>query len=576
METDTGQGGAKNQTGGQSESKSLTSGQAKSLTSGQTKSQNSLDKSPMNGRGQAEELILRYTREYLEKMFYFCLKKTGSAGEAEELCADISLQVTEAFHRGAIPENFPAYVFQIAKNRYRLWAIAQKKLRTCIDVTDTGSVSGEDAGVLESMIKHEDLKLLRRELALISEEYRGVVVAYYIDDRSIKDISISLGLPEGTVKAKLFRARKILKEGMHMAREFGPKSYNPEKIDFVASGEQPSGLPWSAVKTMFSKNVLLEASENPSTVEELSVALGIAAPYMKEEVDALVRATLLKKTGSRYVTNFPIVSRETREKIYALKQQMAPDYAELVDRIAADCVPKIREAGYVKSEKISDMDIRWWAVCICLRMAEKEREEVFSPEAPIVRENGESWEFYGLEGAEFEEPFVSYNGYGRYLYAYIPHQYGLGVHLKRPNEQAEELVVKAVMENRKFNSFSDLEKAVFQKADRIAHAGPKGEIVPDILFIPDEKQITGKSGIVRSHPLFAELNACDGALFQKILNLLRMERNAYIKKQFYGVAHTLCHMRGLAIQEEVSAGRLILPENPKDAVCTAAIMMSGK
>lgn len=574
MEMDTGRGGAKSPVSGQRPPKSPTSEQRPPKSPA---GESGWGKSPASGQRQAEELILRYTREYLEKMFYFCLKKTGSAGEAEELCADISLQVTEAFHRGAVPENFPAYVFQIAKNRYRLWAIAQKKTRTCfVESKDTGSISGEEISVLERMIKNEDLKLLRRELALISEEYRRIIVAYYIDDRSVKDISMSLNLPEGTVKAKLFRARKILKEGMHMAREFGPKSYKPEKIDFVASGDQPSGLPWSAVETMFSKNVLLEASENPSTIEELSVALGIAAPYMKEEVDALVRATLLKKMGGRYVTNFPIVSRATRERIHDVKLELTASYAELADQIAEDCVPKIRAAGYVKSEKLTDMDIKWWAVCTCLLMAEKERAETGSPEAPIVRKNGESWEFYGLEGVEFEEPFVSCNGYGRYLWACIPHQYGLGEHLKRLDEQTEALVVKAVMEKRSFNSFSDVEKAVFQKANRIAHVGPDGEIVPDILFIPDGTQITGKAGIVRAHPLFAELKACDGTLFKKILNLLRTERNAYIKKQFYGVADILCHMRGLVIREEVSAGRLILPDCPKDAVCTAAIMMPGK
>jgi hypothetical protein len=139
----------------------------------------------------------------------------------------------------------------------------------------------------EEWIHREDLALMRRELAFISSDYRNVVVSFYLEDKSVREIAKSLRLPEGTVKARLFRARKRLKEGMNMAREFGSRSYRPENVNFTSSGSQPSGLPWSAVQRKIPKNILLEASNNPSTAEELSVALGIALPYMEEEIKIL-------------------------------------------------------------------------------------------------------------------------------------------------------------------------------------------------------------------------------------------------------------------------------------------------
>ena len=36
-------------------------------------------------------LAHKYADEYMEKVFYFCLKKTGSRQEAEDLSSDISL-----------------------------------------------------------------------------------------------------------------------------------------------------------------------------------------------------------------------------------------------------------------------------------------------------------------------------------------------------------------------------------------------------------------------------------------------------------------------------------------------------
>ena len=101
-----------------------------------------------------------------------------------------------------------------------------------------------------------------------------------------------------------------------MAREFGKRSYDPEVIHFAANGSQPSGLPWNGVRRKIPVNILCEANNNPSTVEELSVALGIALPYMEEEVAILTEYELLKKLeDGRYITNFFIYPAECLNEI---------------------------------------------------------------------------------------------------------------------------------------------------------------------------------------------------------------------------------------------------------------------
>ena len=46
----------------------------------------------------------------------------------------------------------------------------------------------------------------------LSEEQKLVVILFYYDDYSLKDISKILDIPEGTVKSRLSKARDILKE----------------------------------------------------------------------------------------------------------------------------------------------------------------------------------------------------------------------------------------------------------------------------------------------------------------------------------------------------------------------------
>ena len=69
-----------------------------------------------------DALFAQYAEETMGKVFYFCLKKTGSSHEAEDLTSEISLCILQALRRGAQPVCLSAYVWQIARNRYSVWA----------------------------------------------------------------------------------------------------------------------------------------------------------------------------------------------------------------------------------------------------------------------------------------------------------------------------------------------------------------------------------------------------------------------------------------------------------------------
>ena len=192
-----------------------------------------------------QDLITEFTELYMEKLFYFCLKRTGSGEEAENLAQDIALNILTALHNGIVPCHFSAWVWQIARNRYSAWADQKHRQAETIVASDISDyeLSDDSTLVLDELIHSEELSLLRRELAFINRDYRDIIVAYYIENRNIRDIAESLSLSNDAVKKRLQRARITLKEGMNMAREFGTKSYNPEHVSFSASGPQPSGLP---------------------------------------------------------------------------------------------------------------------------------------------------------------------------------------------------------------------------------------------------------------------------------------------------------------------------------------------
>ena len=151
-------------------------------------------------------LINEFTENYIEKLFYFCLKKTGNHIEAEDMTQDIALHIMTALNKGTIPTSFSAWIWQIARNRYSTWANEKHKKNVSFsthDITDY-EIENKDENILDEMIQTEQIALLRRELAFIKSDYRDIVVAYYIENKSVCEIASSLSLSENAVKQRLF------------------------------------------------------------------------------------------------------------------------------------------------------------------------------------------------------------------------------------------------------------------------------------------------------------------------------------------------------------------------------------
>lgn len=359
-----------------------------------------------------------FCKEFVEKIYYFCLKKTGNVQEAEDLSSEIAVEILAALGKGTIPEHFEGWVWTIARNRYARWT--DKKRRRSENEND------EEEAMLqipskdnpeEDFVKEEQLQELRRELALISREYRQILVAFYVEDEKVSTIAKRLSIPEGTVKTKLSKGRQKLKEGMNMARTFGKLSYAPEEIEIHQSGgksrnNDPDRFLWDELNSKICKNILLEAYRNPSTMQELSLALGIAMPYLEDYVEEMAEATLMIKQGDKpetatYETNFVIISAESMRKMNDKLARIQKPFVAA----AEEYLKKGRElqlaAGIHILGQYQDYEEQKWT--LALRLADDIQWSVYTKRNlefhyDTVRPNGGSWDVMGsqyYEGPEF-------------------------------------------------------------------------------------------------------------------------------------------------------------------------------
>ncbi len=362
----------------------------------------------------------RYCRDFAGAVYYYCLRKTGSEQNAEELAARIGLEVIDALHRGTKPQNFAAWVWQIAHNQFARFAkavwYAPDADRT--DIDEYAEILSDTSDVEKELILREDLALLRRELAFIRTDYRQILVAHYFEEKSVSVIARELGLPPGTVKTRLQNSRKVLKEGMDMAREFGKRSYNPEEISFVNSCSNfgDFGQPWTILNHLMYKNIFLEAYGNPSTAEQLSMELGIALPYMESELEYLTRETFLIKKDNRYETAFPIISREAQKRIHEHQTADAGKLTELLTKLIDTLNDACEAAGVPYYGDFVPYETAKWTLLIRAfdRLSSEAGKGLLPQRRPYTKrpDNG-AWDIVGYQDADWHRPsFVGQHGSG--------------------------------------------------------------------------------------------------------------------------------------------------------------------
>ncbi len=303
------------------------------------------------------------SKEYLSQIFYFCLGKTGNVQYAEELTSDIYYEILLSLNRGNVPVNLSAWVWKIARNCYSKWVAKKKCAEVHPIINEENVFTGipDDTDIEDDAISTAEINILHRELALIGKEYREIIVSHYFEGNSVYRIADDLKVPVGTVKTRLQNGRRKLKEGMEMTREFGLRSYKADEVHFVLTGEMSNADKLSELLgRKIPKNILMETYRNPSTIENLSLELGIASVYMEEEVQLLHKANLLNCENGRFQTNFCIISRQAQEDIYNKIYQNMEETVKIMIAYIANLIKNPKRFEEIKHSLLLTLtDLMW-------------------------------------------------------------------------------------------------------------------------------------------------------------------------------------------------------------------------
>ena len=299
--------------------------------------------------------------ENMKSIFGFALTRLGNVHEAEDLASDILYEIVRSAQNLKDEERFYGFMWKIAENTYKDYLRKKSKNAKRIAELDE-NMADESDSVLDEMIKHEELNILRRELSLLSKQYRDATVLYYIENLSCSEVADKLQISTEMVKYYLFRARKIIREGMSMERLFGEKSYRPNifEIDFWGTKAGDDREYRDFQRRKIKGNILLAAYYSPMTIQEISIELGVALPYLEDEIDLLMDRQYLVCKNGKYQTNIPIFTLDCTRTIDGRLKELTEATAEKFISVTDEFMARF-------GDRFADENLaRWQKMLLCL------------------------------------------------------------------------------------------------------------------------------------------------------------------------------------------------------------------
>lgn len=164
-------------------------------------------------QGQKEkfgELMKRYK----QKLFRYGRQFLRDSDNIEDVIQDVFIKTYQNINSFDISQRFSPWIYRIAHNTY-INAIKKQNSGPLylfdFDTIMAHAVVEEDPVVKEREQK-EIKEIVDKCLSQIEPKYREVLVLYYVEDLSYKEIADILQIPIGTVGVRVMRAKKMLKE----------------------------------------------------------------------------------------------------------------------------------------------------------------------------------------------------------------------------------------------------------------------------------------------------------------------------------------------------------------------------
>lgn len=150
-----------------------------------------------------EGIVRRWQGPLINLAYRFC----GDRARAEDMAQEAFLRAYRGLAKWRGEAAFSTWLFALATNLYR--SELRRIPANAVPLEDVGEP--KDPHVFDEELDGvERDRAVRRAVDSLPAKYREALLLFYFQEMDVPAVSKSLGVAEGTLKARLFRARKLL------------------------------------------------------------------------------------------------------------------------------------------------------------------------------------------------------------------------------------------------------------------------------------------------------------------------------------------------------------------------------
>jgi RNA polymerase sigma factor (sigma-70 family) len=155
-------------------------------------------------------------------VFHMVHRIVNRPEDGEDICQEVFLRVYQKIHLFQFQSKLSTWIATVAY-RTALNYVRKEEKYHAHALDEASPVASGEPSVQETLEKKAVYKFIHQQINHLPVHYRTVLTLFHLEEMNLQEIQSITGMPEGTVKNYLFRARKLLKNQIQ-------KQFQPEEL----------------------------------------------------------------------------------------------------------------------------------------------------------------------------------------------------------------------------------------------------------------------------------------------------------------------------------------------------------
>ena len=171
-------------------------------------------------KDDSREALALLWQEHSGHVLNLAFRMLKDRDKAEDILMDVFVQVPKAVSGFRGGSALGTWLYRLTVNACLMTLRAQKRHRE-LEEEKLDTIIEEAIGTGEPQENHFDAELLEKGLAQLPAQTRSMLWLKDAEDLDVKDLAEIYGMPEGTVKARLSRARHLVRDFLKERKNHG-------------------------------------------------------------------------------------------------------------------------------------------------------------------------------------------------------------------------------------------------------------------------------------------------------------------------------------------------------------------